>query len=139
LVYEIRRGVWFEARGQMFIPCAGNLSSQIEDGYKRYLLDKSLDRWALLSPHLNNSILYSDDCNAWLQSELLSAKLTRVVSQGVKLIRGYDQVQKYMAQRLNRRSFTGDEAPRESTTLYESVSDEPFAREITHLVLVVHG
>ncbi|KAI8801016.1 DDHD domain-containing protein [Cladochytrium replicatum] len=134
-IYEVRRGTWFYAAdNSRFLPCEEKLARQIEDGYRKFQPWKdgptppaaptsiSSDatatpasvsppkppperRWILFGPYANQSVIYTESATAYLQYDVLSAKLARAVITtfskgtpgGIRLIRGWDEVEKFRA------------------------------------------
>ncbi|KAK5670897.1 hypothetical protein QVD99_002668 [Batrachochytrium dendrobatidis] len=196
--YEIRRGTWFAptGAGSSYQPCDENLSRQLEDGYRKYIpwvpagasniptvptsLSSTEDasilsnkpetqRWALFGPYMNQYVVYASSTSAWLQSDMLTSKLTRAVtnSSGMKLVRSWSEVCKLTAKsrlantaRTIRRGSKADlnqQAPATSTDgksipdlvptkaseqipTEEDLEEETYTeRQVDHLVFVIHG
>ncbi|KAJ3273183.1 hypothetical protein HDV01_004698 [Terramyces sp. JEL0728] len=124
--YEIRRGIWFEPKGPggSYQPCEDNLSRQIDDGYRRYMLanhpstlysqalpantsnevtltqatNKSDPRWPLFGPYINQFVQYTSPSIAWIQTDEITSKIQRAVlkNSGTKVIRGWNEVEKLL-------------------------------------------
>ncbi|KAI8909093.1 DDHD domain-containing protein [Gorgonomyces haynaldii] len=148
--YEVRRGIWFEftgPSGSPWVPCDENLTKQLEDGYRKFMpLDKqspgnqvtksmssSLDtissstpaidkRWALFGRFINNSVVYTDHCTAYLQSDHIGGQISRLVSSGTKLIRGWGEVEK-LANRRRTEKKDG-QVSRENSTKEPSIGQK---------------
>lgn len=60
------------------------------------LNDKPELRWALFGPHINKYVLYQSAALAYMMSDDISDKLARAlrISDGIRLVRGWDEVQK---------------------------------------------
>lgn len=117
-------------------------------------------RWALFGPFMNQYVIYTNSNQAWLQNDNMTGKLARAVNMaGVRLIRGWDEVIKFQSgldkaaaaakeKRLSSVSRTEDrdggldmDTPAVSN-LPQVDLDEPEeeqARQIDHLVFVIHG
>ncbi|KAH6568181.1 hypothetical protein BASA60_008753 [Batrachochytrium salamandrivorans] len=195
--YDIRRGTWFSLSGigSTYQPCDENLSRQLEDGYRKYTpwipantagtpaVPKSMSstedistssprpdtRWALFGPYMNQYVVYASSSSAWLQSDMLTSKFTRAVtnSSGLKLIRSWSEVCKLSAKvrssnilKAAKSSGKPDQSPVVGGAALEGgqVLDTPLAtdtegallediieedddsdRQVDHLVFVIHG
>ncbi|KAI1315911.1 hypothetical protein EDD11_000225 [Mortierella claussenii] len=122
--YEVRRAVWFLQIDGKFVPCEDNLSEQIEYGYhkhqpwiappstvdvtgKEVVEDKPEKSWALLGKYISQYVVFTDAHHAWLLSDDLRSKVAKTIFTkvalstlgGAHLIRGYDEVEKFMSKK----------------------------------------
>ncbi len=107
---------------------------------------------------MNQYVIYTNSNQAWLQNDNMSGKLARAVNMaGVRLIRGWDEVIKFQNgldkaakdKRLSAVSRTTEDRDGgldmdtpASSNLPQINLDEPeeeTARQIDHLVFVIHG
>ncbi|KAG0372799.1 hypothetical protein BGX24_012569 [Mortierella sp. AD032] len=120
--YEVRRAVWFMQLDSKFVPCEVNFSQQIEYGYSKHrpwiappppaldatgkeiIEDKPEKSWALLGKYISQYVVFTDAHHAWLLSDDITSKVTKSILTkvtwsanlgGVRLIRGYDEVEKF--------------------------------------------
>ncbi|KAG0272418.1 hypothetical protein BGZ95_011846 [Linnemannia exigua] len=120
--YEVRRAVWFLQLDGKFVPCEANFSQQIEYGYSKHrpwiappppaldatgkeiIEDKPEKSWALLGKYISQYVVFTDAHHAWLLSDDITSKVTKSILTkvtwsanlgGVRLIRGYDEVEKF--------------------------------------------
>lgn len=116
----------------------------------------SEQRWALFGKHMNQSVVYTTDCEGWLQSDHLIGKLSRLLSSGTHLVRGYQNVEKLIGNSTRKKSNPNNaHSPvRDATPLPESGNskqdggisavsgpekEDDQHRKIDHLILVIHG
>ncbi|KAG0301031.1 hypothetical protein BGZ98_008680, partial [Dissophora globulifera] len=124
--YEVRRAVWFLQLDGKFVPCEANLSQQIEYGYNKHrpwiaplvttdavsgkegVEERAEKNWALFGKYMSQYVVFSDAHHAWLLSDDLTSKLaksllTKVAMNsnlgGAHLIRGYDEVEKFISKK----------------------------------------
>ncbi|KAF9109178.1 hypothetical protein BGX27_007887 [Mortierella sp. AM989] len=126
--YEVRRAVWFLQLDGKFVPCEDNLSEQIEYGYKKHqpwvappppVLDaagkevfevKPEKSWPLYGKFISQYVVFSDAHHAWMLSDDTTSKIAKTIFTkvalnanlgGARLIRGYDEVEKFMSKKAN--------------------------------------
>ncbi|KAJ3322300.1 hypothetical protein HDV06_003194 [Boothiomyces sp. JEL0866] len=113
---------FYPGPGGSYQPCEDNLSRQIDDGYRRYMLayypdtlysqslpanstnelnltqatNKSDPRWALFGTYINQFVQYTSPSIAWIQTDEITSKIQRAVlkNSGTKVIRGWQEVEK---------------------------------------------
>ncbi|KAF8975874.1 hypothetical protein BGZ46_008770 [Entomortierella lignicola] len=125
--YEVRRAVWFMQVDGKFVPCPDNLSQQLEIGYKKHqpwitpvatpIIDasgkevfeeKPEKSWPLFGSFLSQYAIFTDANHAWLLSDDTASKIAKSIFTkvalnatlgGTHLIRGYDEVEKFMSKK----------------------------------------
>ncbi|KAF9354135.1 hypothetical protein BGX26_008052 [Mortierella sp. AD094] len=148
--YEVRRAVWFLQLDGKFVPCEDNMSQQIEYGYKKHqpwvappppvldaagkevFVERPEKSWALLGKFISQYVVFSDASHAWLLSDDTTSKIAKTIFTkvslnatlgGTHLIRGYDEVEKFMSKKANedaaQKKKDGAEAKKKEPTEFQ--------------------
>ncbi|RIA99480.1 DDHD domain-containing protein [Glomus cerebriforme] len=182
-VYSVVRATWFyQNESNKIIPCNENLAIQIEQGYiERQAWEPPVEvigpdgnikviprpekKWDLTD---SQHVIYSSPTIAWLITDGITGKLSKSIFSaftngenlgGVRLIRGYEEVEKFISKKSSTdkskdrhrdASLDRDQTPEARKRALErklqlqeiedydnEESDE--IREIDHLILVIHG
>ena len=95
--------------------------------------------------------MYTSLTSAWLQSEDLTGKLSRIYSQGTRLIRGWEEAEALQSKkpRSARNSLGSAEVDPKKLEYLQTLKDsesktgildgDDKVRDIDHLILVIHG
>ena len=157
-VYEIRRGIWFDS-SKMYAPIEENLSNQLEDGFNKFkpwtqivkmvapigtsdppkhITNETVanpdQRFSLFGPYINQYVVYQGNYNAFVQTDLIYAKMTRIYSQGTLYVRGYEQTLKLQQKKPDESSGS-----RRSSIVKDKDEVEDLPRKIDNLILIIHG
>ncbi|CAG8546438.1 7867_t:CDS:10 [Diversispora eburnea] len=183
-IYQVVRASWFyEGEGGKFIPCDEFLSDQIEDGYIKHQAwippqnsndennkNKNLQERSryLTDKYSGQYVVYLNTALAWLIIDDLTGKLSKTFFSsftngehlgGVKLLRGYWEVEKYLLknsaavkdntkidmEKLKDNSNLDDDNKRLHNLNHQKREIEDYEeieepeREIDHLILCIHG
>ncbi|CAG8640078.1 8315_t:CDS:10 [Acaulospora morrowiae] len=183
--YEVRRATWFQQGDSgKYIPCDENLATQIEEGYRNRKVwipsepdinnpngpDPVEKSCPLFGKYLSQYVTYTNQTTAWLLTDDVTGRLTKSLFStftnngnlgGIRLIRGYDEVKKYISQdpKDNEgkkkkegidnevRNVSSNDKQKEREIKQEIVENQDYENEesegeervIDHLILVIHG
>ncbi|KAF9583137.1 hypothetical protein BGW38_010184 [Lunasporangiospora selenospora] len=112
--YEVRRAIWFLQLDGKFVPCehcpwVAPPPPVVDANGKEIIEDRPEKRWPLLGKYMTQYVLFTGPHQAWLLSDdatsnVAKAIFTKVWSStagGVRLIRGYDEVETFASKKAS--------------------------------------